>query len=199
MLRDGGVSRTATVAPSGEDMIAWGVAVQGGKRTAPTRATSAGWRLRAPGAAAHSGRLEERQQHRKLLGRFDGMGRVGRHVYEIAGLEGVQFAAEQELALARQNLDEGVLGGGVLRQFLPLGEAEQHYAGGRRAQQGPADNAVGGELGFVGQGEDFGLLDIDHWLFIHTGNMPWKGRGRIDENQFFLAASGMVLLGMIYE
>ena len=74
---------------------------------------------RGPGAAAEDGdvlaprarkrarglsRLEERQQHRELLGRLDRVRQVRRHVEEIAGLQVVRFARQRKLALARQDL-----------------------------------------------------------------------------------------------
>src|ERR1035437_8044742 len=46
------------------------------------------------------GCLEERQQHRKLLGCLGGVRQVGRHVKEITGLQVVRLASQGELALA---------------------------------------------------------------------------------------------------
>ena len=88
-------------------------------------------------------RLHQRQQHRKLFCRLHGVRQVGRHEKQVAALQVVRLAAQEKFALARQNLDQRLLGRGVLGQFLALGKAEQHDAAIGRAHQGPADDAVG--------------------------------------------------------
>ncbi len=100
-------------------------------------------------------RLHQRQQHRKLFCRLHGVRQVGRHEKQVTGFQVAQPAAQEKLTLARQNLDQRLLGGGVLGQFLPFGKTEQHDAAIGRAHQSSADNAVGRKLRFPGQRNDF--------------------------------------------
>lgn len=83
------------------------------------------------------------------------MRQIRRHVKQVARFQLVRFSGEEKFAFAGQYLDERVLGGSVLAQFLPGGKTEQDDATIRRAKNGAADDAVFREFGFVGERKDF--------------------------------------------
>lgn len=113
-------------------------------------------------------RFDQREQHRERLLRLNCVTEIGRHVEKRAGFEHVNFVVEVEFTFAGENLNQRVLGGGVLAEFLPLGETEQDGARVRGVEDGAADDAVGGELGFVSESEDFGFVWRNERLFFHT-------------------------------
>ena len=89
--------------------------------------------MRALGLPAGLGRLEQREQHGELLGRFDRVRQVGRHIEEGARFEGMGLSRQGKLALAGQDLNQGVLRGGVLGQLLARIEAEYGHIQSRAA------------------------------------------------------------------
>ena len=72
--------------------------------------------------------FDEREQHRERLFRLHRMAEIRGHVQERTGAQRVNLAIQTELALAGQNLDQRVLRGSVLAQFLTLGKPEQDRA-----------------------------------------------------------------------
>lgn len=64
------------------------------------------------------------------------MRQIGRQVKQVARLQRVRLAGEGKLTFAGQHLDDCVLGGSVLGQFLPLRKAEQDDARGLVGEAG---------------------------------------------------------------
>ena len=83
------------------------------------------------------------------------------HVEHVAFFQRVRFAGEKELAFTGKDLNQRVLRGGVLGQFLAFGKAKQDNAGIVRAQQRPADDAIGSKSGFSFERENFFLPRIN--------------------------------------
>ena len=137
-------------------------------------------------------RLGKGEQHRKLGNSLHGVRQVGRQVQQITGLQQARLARQRKLALARKNLNQGVLGGCVFRQFLAGGKAKQNRAGVGRAQERPADNAVRRKPGFVRQRHDRRSPGFHDRLLIHATSLPKASTARLDGGQGFgeLAETG---------
>ncbi len=86
---------------------------------------------------------------------MDGVSQVGGHVEQVAGNERSWGTLEGPFRPTGEDLDESVGCRRVFRQFLSGGEAEQDKALGTGAEERPADDAVWGELGFVGERDAF--------------------------------------------
>lgn len=119
-----------------------------------------------------------------MLRGLDGMWKVRRHVENIVLFERMRFAGQEEFAFAGQDLNERMLGGGVLGQFLALGKTEQDGPGIFRAQQSAAHNAIGRELRLPFEGKDFFAPRINQRSFVHAGNLAEAGTTVLDLSQW---------------
>jgi len=115
--------------------------------------------------------FNERQQHRERLFRLHGMAQIRRHVEERAGLERVNLGIEAEFAFAGEDLNQRVLRGGVLAELLAFRKTKQDRARVWSIQDGAANDAVGGESGFVSEVEHFGFYRSNERLFFHARNI----------------------------
>jgi len=118
-----------------------------------------------------------------LFGGAEAVAEVRRHIDEIAGFERVRDVAEMKFAFAGEHLHDGVLGGGMFGEFLALGKAEKGDAGIGRAQQRAAHDAVGSELGFLRQRQDFFTGRINQRFLIHASTLADGKETRVDVGQ----------------
>ena len=111
------------------------------------------------------------------------MGKVRRHIKEIASFQRVHFASQGELALTREDLHQGMLGGCVLGQFLPFRETKEHRPQRLGAQNRATDNSIRGELGFFWQRDYVFAAGLNQRSFIHALKLELERPERFDAGQ----------------
>jgi len=105
------------------------------------------------------------------------------HEDKVAGFQLAWLTVENAFALARQNLNQRFLGGGVLGEFLAFGKTEQHNSHGGSSQQSAAHNPIFCELRLRGQRHGPGATRIDKRSFIHIRKVARRHRWHFDVNQ----------------
>lgn len=112
------------------------------------------------GSGAPAGFLEKNQEDDTILRGAEGVLEVGRHVDPVAGAGLVCLRAKSPLAAAGKLVKQGADGGGMLGEFLPLGEGEADDLRVLVLKEALRDDAAGLQgAGFIG-GIDVEVLDV---------------------------------------
>jgi hypothetical protein len=128
----------------------------------------AGWSAVCMVKKSDGGRQQCKKERGRLIGQ-NSMGQVRRHMQECAGEERFGAAVEGDLKAAGEHLDEGVVGIGVLGEFLSGVEGEEDGLSAGGFKERAARNACAARRGESGQ-RDGGAL---------VGNEDGGGHGEL--------------------